>query len=565
VRDHEPFPVVHGERGLGHAELPVPSRAPSSRSAAQFLVEAARDRPGEVLLVATGPLTNVALALAEEPRLPDLLAGFALMGGSYAQGGNATPAAEANTWVDPDAAQAVFRGFAGRTEAKLPQCVGLDVTQRVQLSREGLASMVAPAPGSLIGAFLGDAVPFYIEFYERTHDFGGACMHDPLALALAIDPSMATWTSTRVEVEADGTWTRGMTVTDSTGSGTARGRWAGNRRTTRSWRSTSTPPRSWTCSCSDCDRWWSGRREDPRRDRRDQRRPRGARPSPAGARTHRGRGNVRAAPWRQGREPGGRRGAGARPPKAEWPSSGRLARMPSGSRPARSSRWKVSRSNTSPPIGAPRRGFALIAVDADGQNQISVAPGANAWLTPEMVTASLDAIGEDVGAVLASLEVPLTAVEAGGRWCNERGVTFVLNPAPARPEVHDLLPLATHVTPNETEILVLTAQAEEPRGAVARLSASYPELQVIATLGAGGAIGRGPGGDLREAGLKVRAVDTTGAGDCFNGVLAASLLEGKKMSKALHRACVAASLSVTSDGAREGMPDREAIEAALKA
>jgi ribokinase len=210
-------------------------------------------------------------------------------------------------------------------------------------------------------------------------------------------------------------------------------------------------------------------------------------------------------------------------------------------------------------------GVALIAVDADGQNQISVAPGANAWLTPEMVTASLDAVGEDVGAVLASLEVPLTAVEAGGRWCNERGVTFVLNPAPARPEVHDLLPLATHVTPNETEILVLTAQAEEPRGAVARLSASYPELQVIATLGAGGAIGRGPDGDLREAGLKVRAVDTTGAGDCFNGVLAASLLEGKKMSKALHRACVAASLSVTSDGAREGMPDREAIEAVLKA
>jgi len=217
VRDHEPFPVVHGERGLGHAELPVPSRAPSSRSAAQFLVEAARDRPGEVLLVATGPLTNVALALAEEPRLPDLLAGFALMGGSYAQGGNATPAAEANTWVDPDAAQAVFRGFAGRAEAKLPRCVGLDVTQRVQLSREGLASMVAPAPGSPIGTFLGDAVPFYIEFYERTHDFGGACMHDPLALALAIDPSMATWTSTRVEVEADGTWTRGMTVTDLDG------------------------------------------------------------------------------------------------------------------------------------------------------------------------------------------------------------------------------------------------------------------------------------------------------------------------------------------------------------
>ena len=205
-------------------------------------------------------------------------------------------------------------------------------------------------------------------------------------------------------------------------------------------------------------------------------------------------------------------------------------------------------------------GVALIAVDASGQNQISVAPGANASLTAAAVTASMSALGDDVGAALASLEVPLVAVDAAGRWCRERGLPFVLNPAPARPEVHDLLPLATHVTPNETEILVLTAQAEEPRGAVARLAASYPELQVIATLGAGGAISNGPAGELREAGLKVRATDTTGAGDCFNGVLAASLLEGMRLAETLRRACVAASLSVTSQGAREGMPDREAID-----
>ena len=77
--------------------------------------------------------------------------------------------------------------------------------------------MIAPAPASPIGRFLADAVPYYIEFYERTRSYGGACMHDPLALALALDPSMATWTTTRVEVESDGTWTRGMTVTDLDG------------------------------------------------------------------------------------------------------------------------------------------------------------------------------------------------------------------------------------------------------------------------------------------------------------------------------------------------------------
>ena len=217
VRDHEPFPVVHGERGLGRAELPTPTREPSARSAAQLLIDVARERPGEVLLVATGPLTNVALALAEEPRLPELLGGFAIMGGAFARGGNATPAAEANIWVDPDAAQAVFRGFSGRPAERLPLCAGLDVTDRVQLSREALDAITAPMPESPIARFMQDAVPFYIEFYERYGVPGGAAMHDPLALAFAMDETLGTFETTRIEVETDGLWTRGMTVADLRG------------------------------------------------------------------------------------------------------------------------------------------------------------------------------------------------------------------------------------------------------------------------------------------------------------------------------------------------------------
>jgi purine nucleosidase len=217
VRDHMAFPVVHGERGLGRAELPPATRAPSDRDAARLLVETARERSGEVLLVATGPLTNVALALAEEPRLPDLLKGFAIMGGAFAQQGNVTPAAEANIWVDPEAAQAVFRGFAGVAEEKLPIGVGLDVTERVKLGRDGVNAMCAPAPDSPLSSFLLDSVPFYIEFYERFGSSDGASMHDPLALAIAIDPSLARLQTTRVEVETDGTWTRGATVTDLRG------------------------------------------------------------------------------------------------------------------------------------------------------------------------------------------------------------------------------------------------------------------------------------------------------------------------------------------------------------
>jgi purine nucleosidase len=217
VRDHEPFPEVHGERGLGNAVLPPPAAAPSERSAATLLVETARARPGEVLLVATGPLTNVALAVAEEPRLPWLLKGFAIMGGSFATAGNVSPAAEANIWVDPEAAQAVFRAFAGAPEPQLPVCAGLDVTERVRITNEDVATVCAPAPDSSLARFVGETVPFYIEFYERYADEAGAAMHDPLALAIAIDPSLAGLTTTRVEVECDGRWTRGMTVTDLAG------------------------------------------------------------------------------------------------------------------------------------------------------------------------------------------------------------------------------------------------------------------------------------------------------------------------------------------------------------
>ncbi|MGZ5301691.1 MAG: nucleoside hydrolase [Actinomycetota bacterium] len=217
VRDHMAFPVVHGERGLGRAELPPASSAPSDRDAARLLVDVARERPGEVLLVATGPLTNVALALREEPGLPELMKGFAIMGGAFAHQGNVTPAAEANMWVDPEAAQAVFRGFAGVREEKLPIGVGLDVTDRVKLGRDGVNAMCAPSPDSPLARFLQGSVPFYIEFYERFGSTEGASMHDPLALAIAIDPSLARLQTTRVEVETDGTWTRGATVTDLRG------------------------------------------------------------------------------------------------------------------------------------------------------------------------------------------------------------------------------------------------------------------------------------------------------------------------------------------------------------
>jgi ribokinase len=207
-------------------------------------------------------------------------------------------------------------------------------------------------------------------------------------------------------------------------------------------------------------------------------------------------------------------------------------------------------------------GVALITVDARGENQITVAPGANAGLTPHSVTAALDALGPSVGVTLASLEVPIDAVEATARWTHDRGLPFVLNPAPARTEAHDLLPLTSVVTPNAGELAILAAQAEEARGGARRLAAGYDGLTVVVTLGDDGALAYGPDGETKAPAPKVRAVDATGAGDTLNGVLAAGLLEGRPLADALRRAVAAAAISVEAIGAREGMPSRERIDAA---
>jgi inosine-uridine nucleoside N-ribohydrolase len=210
-----PFPIVHGEEGLGSFVPTGEVRAPSARGAATLIVEEARARPGDVLLVAVGPLTNVALALELEPRLPELLGGFTLMGGAYREGGNVAPRAEANVWMDAVAAARVFAAWSG-AEA-LPRCLGLDVTERVPMSKADLATVCAPAPASGIAELLDAALGFYIDFHLSIGRAEGGYLHDPLAVAAAIDPSLCSWTETRVEVELEGRWTRGETVTDLQG------------------------------------------------------------------------------------------------------------------------------------------------------------------------------------------------------------------------------------------------------------------------------------------------------------------------------------------------------------
>jgi purine nucleosidase len=192
----------HGPRGLGHAEPPPPRASVSDRFAPEVIADHARGHAGELVLVATGPLTNVALALRYEPQLPRLLRRLVVMGGSFDHPGNTTPAAEFNVWVDPEAAAAVFQAFSAAAEH--PLIVGLNVTDDAQLTPDHLTRLGAGEVADFVTAALR------VKFEDR----GFARMHDPLALALALDPTLGTTRTGTVDVELAGTLTRAMTVVD---------------------------------------------------------------------------------------------------------------------------------------------------------------------------------------------------------------------------------------------------------------------------------------------------------------------------------------------------------------
>lgn len=208
----------------------------------------------------------------------------------------------------------------------------------------------------------------------------------------------------------------------------------------------------------------------------------------------------------------------------------------------------VSRVSVAPQSAT---GVALIVVDESGENQIAVAPGANATLTADDAEAGLDGFGSG-SILLMSLEVPLDVVRRAAERARELGGTVVLNPAPAAAEARALLDVADVITPNQRELSVLGHDAESTR-------AAHPGLRVVLTLGERGAE---IDGFIAVPAPKVRAVDTTGAGDTVNGVLAAGLLEGRPLEEAARRAVAAASASVTQAGAREGMPGRAEIDVA---
>jgi purine nucleosidase len=227
---------THGPEGMGYAKLPATDRQLTEHDAAEAWVLAAQAYPGELVGVATGPLTNLALALRKEPTLPTLLQRLVIMGGAFDYKGNTTPVAEWNISVDPEAAAEVFAAWHAAWGADapghLPIVLGLNLTENIAMTPALLSRLAAEAestslPMSVLDdrgtrsvasnpliAVLEDAMRFYFEFHFDQNEGYLAHVHDPLAAAVALDPDLVQCRAATVDVELTGTLTRGMTIAD---------------------------------------------------------------------------------------------------------------------------------------------------------------------------------------------------------------------------------------------------------------------------------------------------------------------------------------------------------------
>ena len=198
-------------------------------------------------------------------------------------------------------------------------------------------------------------------------------------------------------------------------------------------------------------------------------------------------------------------------------------------------------------------GVALIQVDAVGENTVNVAGGANRSLTVDLVRGALERLQPRPGdVVLVGHEIPTAVATAALAWGRDSGATTILNPAPAHGLDATTVAMAELVTPNEGELAVLQASGVQPQACLVSLGAAGARLTTAQ-------------GDSLIAAPRVVAVDTVGAGDTLNGALAAGIAAGLPLPEASRRAVWAASLAVTRAGAREGMPTRAEVDAALTA
>jgi purine nucleosidase/pyrimidine-specific ribonucleoside hydrolase len=195
---------VHGVSGLDGADLPPASRTPDRRHAIDWIAAALSSSPAPVTLLATGPLTNVALFLARYPELEGCLEQIVLMGGAIGEG-NVTPAAEFNIWTDPEAAHRVFSSSVELT------MVGLDVTHKALVTPTHLAALAATGD---VGRLVGGLYDFYLPVHRQRYGWDGAPVHDAVAVAHVIDGSLLETVPCGVAVDTGPELSRGRTYVD---------------------------------------------------------------------------------------------------------------------------------------------------------------------------------------------------------------------------------------------------------------------------------------------------------------------------------------------------------------
>lgn len=186
-------PETHGDTGLGYAILPAPQTQARVQHGSDFIIEHIMAHPGEITLVAIGPLTNVALAIRKEPRIIQNVKEVFIMGGAIRHQGNTTPLAEFNTYVDPHAAHMVFH--SGMPMILTP----LDVTYQCIFTVDDLNRLLTI--DSPITKFIADSTRFYMEFHDEYQKIDGCVINDPMTLALTFMPEICDYQDLYVDVD----------------------------------------------------------------------------------------------------------------------------------------------------------------------------------------------------------------------------------------------------------------------------------------------------------------------------------------------------------------------------
>ncbi len=549
---------VHGDDGLGGLtrlnrrdgtpRFPLPDKRPRYRQAAQRLIDCVEAEGPDLTIVALGPLTNIAQAIRRAPDTMRRLGHLIIMGGAVTVPGNVTPTAEFNIFVDPHAAAIVAASGIRST------WVPLDVTRRVRLTKTFLDQHLAEQNTPLAEAIR----ELTRNLLQGRHQSQGMPLHDPLALAVAIDPEVVTCTALPLLVETRGEHTRGMTVAD-------------RRETAHRAADASVVDIALEVDAERMLALFAERVLNT-----------GSRARPAQTSLARvvvvGGANVdliiqaSTLPERGETVQGdavqtafGGKGANqalaAKRAGAEVAFVGKLGEDNYGNNLDRFLRQEqVDMSATRRSSDLPS-GVALITVDRQGHNQITVASGANGALTP----ADLDGLTSQLAqsqVLVAQLENPLPAIESALRQAKSAGLTTILNPAPARELPVSMIPLIDFLIPNEVEAAFLsglTVRTPKQAGQAALQLQQSGYHNVIITLGEQGLVYIDEGTTVHRPGQKVETVDTTAAGDTFVGYFACAMAEGHTLPDALALANAAAALSVTQFGAMPSIPQRRDV------